>query len=103
VEVELPVAELLVLLDPPVMWNGKEYWKMEGSVMLVILKPYVAKAAVAGTAQVYLPAELSSVVMVSPRLRVAGSAPWRRAIETDPTSVDFGVQVISKDDPAGTS
>jgi hypothetical protein len=41
VEVADPVTEVEVLVDPerPVMWNGKEYWKIVGSESREILKP----------------------------------------------------------------
>ena len=46
--------------ESPVMWNGKEYWKVAGLESRVISKPYVAKlGTVLGIAQLYWPAVLA--------------------------------------------
>lgn len=44
--------------EPPVMWNGKEYWRVLGAESSVISNPYVAKELVVGTLHVYFPREL---------------------------------------------
>jgi hypothetical protein len=49
-------------LEPPVMWNGNEYWSVGDGELAVesrtISNPYVAKELVVGTVQVYFPREL---------------------------------------------
>ena len=40
---------------PPLMWNGKEYWKIAGLLSREILMPYVLNARLLGTDHVYEP------------------------------------------------
>ncbi len=58
------LVELLLteeVLERPVMWNGKEYWKIVVSESRVIWKPNVAKLwRLVGTAHVYVPREFST-------------------------------------------
>lgn len=106
----MPVAEAEVLPDaeldvPPVMWNGKEYWRVgvedDAVESSTISNPYVAKELEEGTVHVYFPRVLSMLFAITaPAWRVLGVAPWRRVIVIVPVTVP-GCQTISKDDPAG--
>jgi len=67
--------------EPPVMWNGKEYWKVLGAESSVIWNPYVAKELVVGTLHVNFPGELEMLCAITgPGARWEGSAPWRRVM-----------------------
>jgi len=55
--------------EPPVMWKGKEYWRVgEGRLAVesrTISNPYVAKELVVGTDQVYFPRELEMLFAIT--------------------------------------
>lgn len=93
------------LVDAPVMWKGKEYWKMVESESRVSLKPKVAKEPTSdGIDQLYFPAEFAiPALMTGPNSRVDGVAPSRSVMVTV-SELYFAdaSQTISNVEPAGT-
>lgn len=100
--VALPEVEELEL---PVMWKGKEYWKMVESESRVSLNPNVANEPIEdGMAQLYFPSEFAIPALItSPNSRVAGVAPWRRVMVTvSELYFALGSQTMFKVEPAAT-
>jgi len=77
------VEELAVA---PVMWNGKEYWKMVGSESRLMVNPKVANEPISdGMDQLNFPAEFSiPALMTGPVVRVDGEAPSSNVMVTVP-------------------
>lgn len=102
VEVADPVADPEEL-ELPLMWKGKEYWKIVESLTSEIMKPYVANLA-SGTAQVNFAAVLGRVARTSPICRCAKSLPSRSLIVMFSLAyLAVGCQITSKEEPGATS